>query len=624
MPLPYTSRELSERVEIDVQKRPNRFRRRTWWLSLWMCVATLAWLAWKGAEGDYHIFEGGDVATVHRMFENDCAKCHTEWGPLDRVLGADLSSHVYSVKNSACLNCHAGAKHYPTQHAAIEEPSCASCHHDHQGDIDLKRISDQHCLNCHSDLKVYGHGEYTESEDFAGKLSSFEILHPEFGPVRLATEGNRDFPGLSKDWDGSEDSTRHGTRQLVEWGKKFTPQGVEESAWIDRSGIKFNHRKHLNVTRDGDDLVWVIDHFRDEKNDDSEKSNDKPKKEHKRFRNINQLCAECHQEAPDGRYMLPIVYEQHCQTCHGLFYEGGESDQLPHESPGIVMGYLTDRITLDILKKAEEAGESAPTKPSPLARNPGREIPGRRPPLRNSQAKELSRRLRSAMQKALEKLEATDPVPEAERKTVRATHAVAGVEARGSCSYCHTVKRSDEKNDVLNGSWQIVGPRYPTEQLSLSRVKQALRAQAEQDQSGEPDDEIKRRVTELISTRNINGDTKDDGYRMIPSRWMPHAQFNHNAHQMMNCAECHDGAVKSSQTADILLPSIELCRKCHSSSPEQPRGEARIRHQGARTDCVECHTYHDHARDDYTSPLNTVLGPSKLGLDAILTDENTN
>jgi hypothetical protein len=619
MPLPYTSRELSERVEIDVQKRPNRFRRRTWWLSLWLCVAALVWLGWQGAEGEYHIFEGGDVATVHRMFENDCAKCHTEWGPLDRVLGGDLSSHVYSVENSACLNCHAGAKHYPTQHRAKDEPACASCHHDHQGDIDLKRISDQHCLNCHLDLKVYDQGEYTASVDFAEKISSFEKHHPEFGPVLLKNSGNEDMAGIFKQWDGEEASTRHGTRQLVEWGKKVTISGseiIEEEAWVDRSGIRFNHQKHLKVTREGDDLVWAIDHFRPTK--------DGTEKEHRRFKNINQLCAECHQEAPDGRYMLPIVYEQHCKTCHGLYYEGGGSDQLPHESPGVVMGFLTDRITLSILKKAKEAGEQDATKPSPLARNPGREIPGRRPPLRGSQAKELSARLRSALQKALLELEASDPVPEAERKTVRAGHGVAGVEARGSCSYCHTVKHTDEEQDALNGGWRIVGPRYPTEQLSLSRVRQALRTQAEQDESSETDEEIKRRVKELISTRNINGDTKDDGYRMIPSRWMPHARFSHNAHQMMNCVECHDGSVESTQTADILLPSIELCRKCHSSSPDQPYGKSRVRLQGARTDCVECHTYHDHARDDYTDPLNTVLGPSKLGLDAILTDENTN
>ena len=69
MPVQYTSRQLSERVEIESHKRPNRFRRRTWWAAFWLSAACVAWLAYEGAHGEYHIFEGGDVAHVHRMFE---------------------------------------------------------------------------------------------------------------------------------------------------------------------------------------------------------------------------------------------------------------------------------------------------------------------------------------------------------------------------------------------------------------------------------------------------------------------------------------------------------------------------------------------------------------------------
>ncbi|MFP6764131.1 MAG: cytochrome c3 family protein, partial [Planctomycetaceae bacterium] len=112
-------------------------------------------------------------------------------------------------------------------------------------------------------------------------------------------------------------------------------------------------------------------------------------------------------------------------------------------------------------------------------------------------------------------------------------------------------------------------------------------------------------------------------FRMIPNRWQPHARFSHKAHQMMNCAECHDGAVRSEQTADILLPDIKLCQECHSSTPKQPQGGSPLRHFGARADCIECHTYHDHSRDDYTEPLNTILAPSNMGLDTILTQEIT-
>ena len=68
----------------------------------------------------------------------------------------------------------------------------------------------------------------------------------------------------------------------------------------------------------------------------------------------------------------------------------------------------------------------------------------------------------------------------------------------------------------------------------------------------------------------------------ITVRWMPHADFNHERHQMLKCTECHAGALTSHETADILLPGIATCEKCHHSGSDS--AEAR---------CFECHTYHD-------------------------------
>ncbi len=68
----------------------------------------------------------------------------------------------------------------------------------------------------------------------------------------------------------------------------------------------------------------------------------------------------------------------------------------------------------------------------------------------------------------------------------------------------------------------------------------------------------------------------------ITARWMPHANFNHERHQLLKCTECHAGALTSHETADILLPGIATCEKCHHSGSDS--AEAR---------CFECHTYHD-------------------------------
>lgn len=72
----------------------------------------------------------------------------------------------------------------------------------------------------------------------------------------------------------------------------------------------------------------------------------------------------------------------------------------------------------------------------------------------------------------------------------------------------------------------------------------------------------------------------------IPTRWFRHAQFNHDVHQMLGCAECHARALTSTVSSDVLIPGIETCRKCH-------RGGA----DTAGSECSECHTYHDWTKE---------------------------
>lgn len=68
----------------------------------------------------------------------------------------------------------------------------------------------------------------------------------------------------------------------------------------------------------------------------------------------------------------------------------------------------------------------------------------------------------------------------------------------------------------------------------------------------------------------------------ITSRWMPHASFNHERHQLLKCTGCHAGALTSRETADILLPGIATCENCHHTGSD-----------GAEARCFECHTFHD-------------------------------
>lgn len=111
-------------------------------------------------QGD-HIFTSGPVATRHRMFGADCFQCHEAWK---------------GVPDDKCLKCHDAPAHHGNQ---TMTPSCASCHVEHKGQLQLARMTDQHCTRCHSQLQTTG-----EPTRFARSIQSFERGHPEFAAVR--------------------------------------------------------------------------------------------------------------------------------------------------------------------------------------------------------------------------------------------------------------------------------------------------------------------------------------------------------------------------------------------------------------------------------------------------------
>lgn len=87
------------------------------------------------------------------------------------------------------------------------------------------------------------------------------------------------------------------------------------------------------------------------------------------------------------------------------------------------------------------------------------------------------------------------------------------------------------------------------------------------------------------------------------SRWYPHSRFRHDSHRMLDCTQCHVGAPNSERTSEVLLPDITNCRQCHDSRPGA----------SARSDCIECHSYHPAAgKKEFHGKLSVeqVLGAS--------------
>ncbi|HEV3079219.1 MAG TPA: hypothetical protein VGY66_05545 [Gemmataceae bacterium] len=87
------------------------------------------------------------------------------------------------------------------------------------------------------------------------------------------------------------------------------------------------------------------------------------------------------------------------------------------------------------------------------------------------------------------------------------------------------------------------------------------------------------------------GETKTAGLsalrKVVPTRlqniWLEKASFDHARHRLLECRSCHPDARASEKRGDVLLPAIDTCFACHAST----------RRSSARSDCVQCHRYHN-------------------------------
>ena len=152
------------------------------------------------ALGKHWVFMPGSVSMKHRLFANDCARCHVAWKPILTV-----------VPDKTCLSCHSGPPHF-SDRALGPAPQCASCHVEHKGQAVLAALFDSTCVQCHADLKVK-----EARVPVATTIHSFTADHPEFA-ITVSRPG------------------QHTTQRVrLDDGER-----VEDTA-----AIKLNHQLHL-------------------------------------------------------------------------------------------------------------------------------------------------------------------------------------------------------------------------------------------------------------------------------------------------------------------------------------------------------------------------------------------
>ena len=118
-----------------------------------------------------------------------------------------------------------------------------------------------------------------------------------------------------------------------------------------------------------------------------------------------------------------------------------------------------------------------------------------------------------------------------------------------------------------------------------------------------------RRRIQLSATEGSDTDRLTDSSAELPnlapanstSQWMPHAKFDHSAHAGFTCVSCHEKALTSTETSDVLLPGIATCQTCHAPGPDH-----------AESRCFECHTYHDWSKRKEIRP-NFTFPPLRTG-----------
>jgi len=177
-----TTKLVAKRHDLNYFKHMSPIRAWQWWLAGGVLIAAVVWFSGTAFVRGNTLLSAGPMSNSHAVFGQRCELCHvpvissTAWTP---SLG--LRRHV---PDSACLQCHVAAPHHPME--TTENPTCGSCHTEHVGAMHLAAVADSSCTQCHAHLE-----SKTGVLKVAANVTSFGGSHPDFRPLRTATEADK-------------------------------------------------------------------------------------------------------------------------------------------------------------------------------------------------------------------------------------------------------------------------------------------------------------------------------------------------------------------------------------------------------------------------------------------------
>jgi hypothetical protein len=312
-----TTKKLAQRIDLNYFKRPSRYKRAKFWLSVLLPVLALSWIVWRSFAKDSRVYSSGRMSAAHAVLEKECATCHLQ------------KAGVFSAKaaDNACLACHDGPMHHASQVKTLE---CATCHSEHRGRINITAARNQACAECHGNLTTNG-----GPARYATRIRSLEDGHPQFAALR---EGVRD-PGT----------------------------------------IKLNHAIHMKLIRRGPNGPFVQLECGDCHRASAVSAPWAYADAHYTTASPSYSDQEEARPLPTGtlsprapltgrELMAPVKFATACASCHLLTYDKRFDDGVPHDKPEVVHAFLLKRFQDYIAAHPSEVR---------MVRDPSRDLTGK-------------------------------------------------------------------------------------------------------------------------------------------------------------------------------------------------------------------------------------------------------
>jgi len=219
------------------------------------------------------VWSSGQISSSHKFFGVACETCH--------------EIPFIPVRNTACLNCHAGVENHAEQvrfpSLPFKDMDCADCHKEHHGNKSITLDNQAFCTSCHADLASQ------PGDIVIRNASDFGSDHPQFRPAVITDPLNK----------------------LIERDHAIgDPTPPREN-----NGLKFPHARHLAA-------AGVRDPARG---------------------TVQLQCADCHVSDASGHSMKPVSFAENCNSCHQLNFDAKlPGRQLMHGKPQELFQQIAD------------------------------------------------------------------------------------------------------------------------------------------------------------------------------------------------------------------------------------------------------------------------------------------